>query len=256
MHRVLLVPGCLSRLAQAREARSVHGPSDARACGGLRDASAGRGRSPRLSAPGGRDRLLQHHEVLHRSLSGVHYDHRQRDHPAQRTGRRRELRSVGGAVAKTHRLSPADALLQAYSASGRVNQYLVEQLHPAVWRAPSPFPKGRTIAALVAHMHNCALRYLERTAPDTPVPAELDRHLVTRAQAIRALGAKRKAMLSIVGAALTDNDRIVGSPHDAAGFLMYYIITPPHIAAQSVRQRPPPATPTPTKPRIPARAYP
>ena len=139
-------------------------------------------------------------------------------------------------MAKTHRLSPADALLQAYSASARVNQYLVEQLHPAVWRAPSPFPKGRTIAALIAHMHNCALRYLERTAPDTPVPAELDRHHVTRAQAIRALGAKRKAMLSIVGAALKDNDRIVGSPHDAAGFLMYYMIHDAHHRGQIVLQ--------------------
>jgi hypothetical protein len=39
-----------------------------------------------------------------------------------------------------------------------------------VWRAPSPLPKGRTIAALVAHIHNCGLRYLERSAPGVPVP--------------------------------------------------------------------------------------
>jgi hypothetical protein len=51
-------------------------------------------------------------------------------------------------VAKAHRLSTADALLQAYSASARVNQYLVERLHSFGWRAPSPLPKGRTVAAL------------------------------------------------------------------------------------------------------------
>ncbi len=139
-------------------------------------------------------------------------------------------------MAKTHRLSTADALLQAYSANARINQYLVERLHPSLWRAPSPLPKGRTIAALVAHMHNCALRYLERTAPEVPVPAELDRHRVTQQQAARALGAKRKAMLAIVGAALEDNSKIVGSPHRAAEFLAYYMVHDAHHRGQIVQQ--------------------
>ena len=141
-------------------------------------------------------------------------------------------------MAKTHRLSapPADALLKAYSANARINQYLVQQLDPAVWQAPPPGPKTRTIAAQVAHLYNCGLRYLERTAPGFPVPGELDRHRVTQAQAARALGAKRKAVLAIVGAALKDNVRIVGSPHDAAGFLMYYMIHDAHHRGQIVLQ--------------------
>ena len=36
-----------------------------------------------------RHRLLQHHQVLHEGLSRAHHDHRQRDHPAQGTRRRR-----------------------------------------------------------------------------------------------------------------------------------------------------------------------
>jgi uncharacterized damage-inducible protein DinB len=141
-------------------------------------------------------------------------------------------------VAKAHRLDAAAALLQAYSASARINQYLVERLHSAVWRAPppSPIPKGRTVAALVAHMHNCALRYLARTAPEVPVPAELDRHRVTQQQAARALGAKRKAVLAIVGAALEDNSKIVGSPHRAAEFLAYYMVHDAHHRGQIVQQ--------------------
>ena len=135
-------------------------------------------------------------------------------------------------MAKTHRLGAADALLKAYSANARINQYLVQQLDPAVWHAPAPGPKTRTIAAQVAHLHNCGLRYLERTAPGVPVPGELDRRRVTQPQAARALGAKRKAVLAIVGAALKDNDRIVGSPHDAAGFLMYYMIHDAHHRGQ------------------------
>lgn len=139
-------------------------------------------------------------------------------------------------MAKAHRLSAADALLKAYSASARVNQYLIERLHPTVWRARSPLPKGRTIAALVAHIHNCGLRYLERTAPGVRVPAELDRHRVTPAQAARALRAKRNAVLGIVGAALRDDRRIVGFPYDAAGYLTYYMAHDAHHRGQIVLQ--------------------
>ena len=116
-------------------------------------------------------------------------------------------------MAKTHRLSAADALLKAYSANARINQYLVQQIDPAVWRAPSPLPRGRTIAAQFAHIHNCGLRYLERTAPGVTVPGELDRSRVTQGQAARALGAKRKAVLAIVGAALDRKSTRLNSSH-------------------------------------------
>lgn len=139
-------------------------------------------------------------------------------------------------MAKTHRLSAADALLKAYSASARINQYLVQQLDPGVWQAPPPAPTTRTIAAQVAHLHNCGLRYLERTAPGFPVPAELDRRRVTRAQAVRALAAKRRAVLAIVGGALQDDGRIVGFHHDAAGYLTYYMIHDAHHRGQIVLQ--------------------
>ena len=141
-------------------------------------------------------------------------------------------------MAKTHRLStsPGDALLKAYSASARINQYLVEELDPAAWQAAAPGPKTRTIAAQVAHLHNCGLRYLERTAPGFPVPPELDRKKATRSQAVRALGAKRKAVLAIVGAALKDDGKIVGFHHDAAGYLMYYMIHDAHTRGQIVLQ--------------------
>jgi uncharacterized damage-inducible protein DinB len=139
-------------------------------------------------------------------------------------------------VAKTHRLTVADALLKAYSANARINQYLVQHLDPAVWHAPPPMKKGRAVAALVAHMHNCGLRYLERTAPGFPVPAELDRRRVTRAQAARALAAKRKAVLAIVGGALEDDGRIVGFHHDATGYLIYYMMHDAHHRGQILLQ--------------------
>ena len=139
-------------------------------------------------------------------------------------------------MAKAHRLDAAALLLKAYAANARVNQFLIEELDPAVWRAPSPLPRGRTIAAQFAHIHNCGLRYLERTAPEYPVPEELERARVTPAQAAKALGAKRKAVLAIVGAALRDNGRIVGFPLSAAEYLTYYMIHDGHHRGQIVLQ--------------------
>ena len=140
---------------------------------------------------------------------------------------------------RRRRLDSAAALLRAYSASARINQYLVERLHPAVWRAELRDGQGdrlRTIAALVAHMHNCGLRYLERTDPTARVPPELDRLRVTRNQASRALGAKRKAVLRVVGAALAEGRRMVGFPYDAATFLTYYLAHDSHHRGQIVLQ--------------------
>src|SRR5437870_3249899 len=116
-------------------------------------------------------------------------------------------------------LEPLAALVRAYSASARVNQYLVERLDPAVWRAELRGGRGdrlRTIAALVAHLHNCGLRYLVRTDPAADVPRELDRLRVTRAQAVRALGAKRKAVLRVVPSAIAAGRPSPGVPHLAA----------------------------------------
>ena len=130
---------------------------------------------------------------------------------------------------------PIALLLRTYSANARINQYLVERLDPAVWRARPPGEERvRTIAALVAHLHNCGLRYLERTDPDANVPAELDRARVTPAQAARALGAKRKAVLRVVGAAIAEGRRIVGFPHGASEYLIYYMAHDCHHRGQIV----------------------
>ena len=129
-------------------------------------------------------------------------------------------------------LDPAASLLRAYAANARINQYLVERLRPEVWRARVPGWGTKTIAGLVAHLHNCGLRYLERTDPHADVPGELDRWKVPPAQAIRALGAKRRVVLEIVGAALAEDRRIVGFPHDAAQYLAYYMIHDAHHRGQ------------------------
>jgi len=132
----------------------------------------------------------------------------------------------------SHPPDPNAALLRAYSASARVNQYLVERLHPAVWRAKALAPQVRTVAAIVAHLHNCGLTYLRRAAPGARVPGELDRFRVTPTQAARALGAKRRAVLRVAAAALAGSGRIDGFRHDAATFLTYYMVHDGHHRGQ------------------------
>lgn len=90
----------------------------------------------------------------------------------------------------------------------------------------------RTIAALVAHLHNCGLTYLRRAAPGVRVPYDLDRFRATPAQAARALGAKRKAVLTIAKAALANSRRIDGFRYDAVTFLAYYMVHDGHHRGQ------------------------
>jgi uncharacterized damage-inducible protein DinB len=128
--------------------------------------------------------------------------------------------------------SPFDALLEAYSASARVNQFLVERLHPDLWRAKPPVAKGRTIAALVAHLFNCGLVYLRRGDPEGRDAPDLDRFRVTQAQAVRALGTKRQLVLRVASQAFADGRRIGGSRFDAASFLAYYMAHDAHHRGQ------------------------
>lgn len=130
----------------------------------------------------------------------------------------------------------AVALLRAYSASARVNEYLVERLDPSLWRAKPPGPKMRTIAALVAHIHNCGLAYIRRAGPGGAVPADLDRFRVTQAAAVRALTAKRRAVQAVLGPALRRGGRVGGSPHDPVRFLTYYMVHDGHHRGQMLLQ--------------------
>ena len=76
VHRVFPVPGRLPRPAQSRDRQALHGPALPRSGGGSRDAPGRPGGPARVPQGQRRDRLLQHHEVLHRGLSRAHQDHR------------------------------------------------------------------------------------------------------------------------------------------------------------------------------------
>src|ERR1700689_5423819 len=82
------------------------------------------------------------------------------------------------------------ALLNAFNTNNRINQYLIDHLPPAAWKAKPPEGKGRTIAAIVAHMHNVRVMWLKATKA-ADIPEQLDRATVTPSQAMRGREASR-----------------------------------------------------------------
>jgi uncharacterized damage-inducible protein DinB len=66
------------------------------------------------------------------------------------------------------------AAARIFAANERINQMLIENLDPAVWRA-SPPGKVRSIAAIFTHMHNVRTKWVRLSAPHLEVPAQLSR---------------------------------------------------------------------------------
>jgi uncharacterized damage-inducible protein DinB len=90
--------------------------------------------------------------------------------------------------------SPADVpadfcqvLVESYAVNERMNQIVLEHLDPAAWRAKLPGSKGRTIAAIFAHVHNIRRKWLRLSAPHLKLPAPLHRASCTQKQARAAL---------------------------------------------------------------------
>ena len=83
MHRVLPLPGRLSRSARSSDARSVYRPALPHLRRRAGDASTRHGGPHDRVARSARNRLLQYHEVLHQGLSGEHRDNGQRDNSAK-----------------------------------------------------------------------------------------------------------------------------------------------------------------------------
>jgi uncharacterized damage-inducible protein DinB len=76
---------------------------------------------------------------------------------------------------------------------------VLEHLDPAAWRAKLPGSKGRTIAAIFAHVHNVRRKWLRLSAPHLKLPARLDHVCCTKNQARAALaesGARCSEMLA------------------------------------------------------------
>ncbi len=125
----------------------------------------------------------------------------------------------------------ADRLIAAYEINDRINQYLLENLSPDVWRATPPGGKGRTIASIVAHVHNVRLMWL-KSAGARDMPAKLEGDSFSIKEASAALEASAKAMAATLRQALATDGRIKGFKPDAAAFLGYLVAHDAHHRGQ------------------------
>jgi uncharacterized damage-inducible protein DinB len=123
------------------------------------------------------------------------------------------------------------ALLNAFDTNNRINQYLIENLPPEAWTSKPPDGKGRTIAAIIAHMHNLRVMWL-KAAKAEEIPDQLDRATVTPAQALRAFEASCQALSAVMGSAFQTNGRIRSFRPDVAGFFAYLIAHDAHHRGQ------------------------
>lgn len=126
----------------------------------------------------------------------------------------------------------SESLLNAFETNERINQYLIENLPPETWRAKLPDGKGRTVAAIVAHMHNVRVMWLKAAAKGSDIPEQLEKDKVTPAQAAKGLEKSFQALSAVMAASLASDGRIKGFRPDVAGFVGYLISHDAHHRGQ------------------------
>jgi uncharacterized damage-inducible protein DinB len=96
------------------------------------------------------------------------------------------------------------AAVQVFAANERMNQMLLEELDPAVWRAKPP-GKVRTIAQIFTHMHNVRTKWIRLTAPHLKVPRQLARAHCTVDQVRAALAESAARCAEMLAEALDES---------------------------------------------------
>jgi len=123
------------------------------------------------------------------------------------------------------------ALLHSYITNEKINQFMLVGIAVETWRAEPP-SGGRPIAAIVVHMHNVRVMWLKVAAKDAKIPAQLDRHTVTVAQAKKALKQSAAALTLLLKKSLATSGKISNFKPDVGGFFGYLIAHDAHHRGQ------------------------
>jgi uncharacterized damage-inducible protein DinB len=125
------------------------------------------------------------------------------------------------------------SLLESYAVNERINQYLLENLPDAAWDIAPPGGKGRTIAAIVAHMHNVRHMWLAVAAKGKPLPDKLDRATVTKKEAMESLAESAKCCGALLAESLEHPEgRVKNFRPDVVGMFSYLISHDAHHRGQ------------------------
>jgi uncharacterized damage-inducible protein DinB len=123
-------------------------------------------------------------------------------------------------------------MIEQFEHNGLVTEYLVEVLPDRIWRSPPPDGRGRTIAAIVAHIQSVR-RTFARMGGARPGPPSLDRLTATRPQARRALRQSTTDLTAQFESALTDQrPRVKGQPRRVVDMMLYLMLHDAHHRGQ------------------------
>src|SRR5262249_28868365 len=95
-----------------------------------------------------------------------------------------------------------------------------------------PGNKGRTVAAVVAHMHNVRVMWLKAAAKGSKIPKQLDRAKITPAQAVKPLEESRAALAAVLPSSMETDGRVKGFRPEVGGFFGYLIAHDAHHRGQ------------------------
>ena len=127
-------------------------------------------------------------------------------------------------------LSPADGVLRSFAIHNRIHLYLLDAIPAETWLAAPPGGKGRTAAAMVAHIHGVRLMWL-KVAGVKLLPEPLQK-TASIAEAKKALAASAAAIHAMLEPKLKGDARISGFKPDAWAFVSYLIAHEAHHRGQ------------------------
>ena len=112
-------------------------------------------------------------------------------------------------------------LIEAFQRSGMASAYLASVVPAAIWRSTPPSSRGRSIAAIIAHMQGVR-RTFARMGGARPGSPPLDKRRVTPRQASRALRQSTDDLARLFESALASgHPRVKGMPRRAIDMLTY-----------------------------------
>lgn len=124
-------------------------------------------------------------------------------------------------MARGEPLNVERELLDAFEQSARVNDYLVRVLPRRLWRAEPPDGRGRSIMAIVAHMHGVRRTFANMGGAERVAPA-LARAGSTQMEARRALRQTSDALTALFrGHLASRKPRIKGMPRRVVNMMTY-----------------------------------
>lgn len=125
------------------------------------------------------------------------------------------------------------SLLNAFLINEQVNQRLLKAIEATAWHATPPTGRGRTIAAMAAHLHNVRLMWLAAADKSAKLPAKLDGEKVSVEEVSEALAKSAAAICKLLEKGLSDPaGKVPNFKPDVVAFTGYLIAHDAHHRGQ------------------------